>query len=60
MCFKFSYRCLDDASIKDKMMYAETKEKIVNSFSGISSVFQANLLSDMNYDDFAAEVERKA
>ena len=60
--FKFSYRCLDDASIKNQKMYASSKKTIKNSCSdaGINLEFQASLLSDMNYDDFAAEVERKA
>lgn len=42
------------------MIYASTKDTIKKCFSGLSLEFQANDLGDFDYNEFAAEVERKA
>ena len=55
------HRCDDNASkIGDKMIYASTKDSVKKAFSGLGVEFQANDTGDMDYDTFAAEVERKA
>lgn len=56
----WSFRCPGDSKIGDKMIYASSKDSIKKSFSGLSLEFQANDRGDMDYNKFAAEVEKKA
>ena len=56
----FCFRCEDNAKIKDKMIYASTKDTIKKSFDGVSAEFQANDKGDLDYKAFSDEMERKA
>ena len=56
----FLFRCPDDSTIGDKMIYASSKDTIKKSFTGLSLEFQANDSGDLDYAAFGDEVERKA
>ena len=54
-------RCDDNnAPLKDKMIYASSKDTIKKAFTGIGLEFQANDTGEMDYAEFAKEVEKKA
>ena len=59
-CVFYWHRCPDEAKIRDKMIYASTKDTVKKALTGLSLEFQANSHDDMDYNSFAAEVERKA
>ncbi len=50
----------DNAKISDKMTYASNKDSVKAAFSGISIQFIAERKDDLNYQEYVAEVERKA
>ena len=55
-----SYSCDDNGKIGDKMIYASTKDTIKKTFTGLGLEFQANDMSDVDYDVWSAEVAKKA
>ena len=55
-----TYSCDDSSKIGDKMIYASSKETIKKAFTGLGAEFQANDLADVDYDAWAADIEKKA
>ncbi len=53
-------RCPETSKVGDKMIYASTKDSLKKQFTGLGLEFQANDRGDFDYDEFCAEVEKKA
>lgn len=51
-------RCPDDGKIGDKMVYASSKETLKTLFEG-AKAFQANDTSDVDYDTWRMDLEKK-
>ena len=54
------YRCPEDSKVGEKMIYASSKDALKKAFAGLSLEFQANDKGDLDYNNLADEVERKA
>ena len=55
----FCFRCDENAKIRDKMIYASSKDTIKKSFTGLSLEFQANDGGDLDYTTLREEVETR-
>ena len=50
----------DTGPLKKKMVYSSTKDAVQKKFVGVGAVFEAHDKADLNYDEMAAEIEKKA
>ena len=55
----FWFRCDENATIGDKMIYASSKDTIKKTFTGLSLEFQANDQGDLDYTTLRKEVETR-
>ena len=55
-----SCRAPDGGKIKEKMLYASTKDGVQKKFSGIQFQFPLSYIKDADYDSLANEVERRS
>jgi len=58
----YPYHCRspDTGPLKKKMVYSSTKDAVQKKFVGVGAVFEAHDRADLNYDEMAAEIEKKA
>ena len=42
------------------MVYSSTKDAVQKKFVGVGIVFEAHDKADLNYEEMAAEIEKKA
>lgn len=52
--------CFDETVIKQKMLYASTKDTVKKSFTGLGIEFQVKDKGDMDYSSMADEIEKKS
>ena len=59
LIFRFWFRCDENATIGDKMIYASSKDTIKKTFTGLLLEFQANDEGDLDYTTLRKEVETR-
>lgn len=59
MC-PYHCRSPDTGPLKKKMIYSSTKDAVQKKFVGVGIVFEAHDKADLNYEEMAAEIEKKA
>lgn len=56
----FIFYSPDTGAIKPKMLYASSKDSVRKVLTGLTQEFQANEAQDLDYDEWASEIEKKA